>query len=184
MGPHPGWMGGWAIILADIIVMANLSQIAGLYSFQLFGNNSPTTFEVTLVGVIWIVVMTWICWRGIELSARTQQFLLGAEFLTLADLRDRRARQGLRGDAPATSMDPSLSWFNPFDDLDAERADVRGAAGDLHLLGMGHRGDRERGDGGPTESPGRAAVVSDAHARRDLRGRLRRRASPTPARSS
>ena len=32
-----GWMGGWAIIVADIIVMANLAQIAGRYTFLLFG---------------------------------------------------------------------------------------------------------------------------------------------------
>ena len=83
MGPRSGWMGGWAIIVADVIVMANLSQIAGLYTFQLFGNGNPTTFWVTFIGVAWIVVMTWICWRGIELSARLQQFLLGAEFITL-----------------------------------------------------------------------------------------------------
>src|SRR3954447_22257090 len=31
MGPYVGWLGGWAIIVADIIVMANLAQIAGLY---------------------------------------------------------------------------------------------------------------------------------------------------------
>ena len=35
MGPWAGWIGGWAIIVADIIVMANLAQIAGLYSFLL-----------------------------------------------------------------------------------------------------------------------------------------------------
>ncbi len=29
-GPVVGWMGGWGIIAADIIVMANLAQIAGL----------------------------------------------------------------------------------------------------------------------------------------------------------
>src|SRR3569833_3719338 len=34
MGPRLGWIGGWAIIVADVIVMANLSQIAGRYSFQ------------------------------------------------------------------------------------------------------------------------------------------------------
>src|SRR6266536_1855879 len=38
LGPRAGWIGGWAIIVADVIVMANLAQIAGLYSFQLFGN--------------------------------------------------------------------------------------------------------------------------------------------------
>ena len=28
-GPRTGWMGGWGLIAADIIVMASLSQIAG-----------------------------------------------------------------------------------------------------------------------------------------------------------
>ena len=32
---------GWAIVVADIIVMANLAQIAGLYSFLLFGVDNP-----------------------------------------------------------------------------------------------------------------------------------------------
>ena len=30
-GPKTGWMGGWGIIAADVIVMANLAQIAGSY---------------------------------------------------------------------------------------------------------------------------------------------------------
>ena len=60
MGPWTGWLGGWAIIVADVIVMANLAQIAGLYSFQLFGWDAAanSTLAVTLVGVVWIVVMT------------------------------------------------------------------------------------------------------------------------------
>src|SRR5512144_2725454 len=37
MGPSWGWLGGWAIIVADIIVMANLAQIAGLYTYLLVG---------------------------------------------------------------------------------------------------------------------------------------------------
>ena len=36
-GPRTGWMGGWGIIAADVIVMANLAQIAGSYGFLLFG---------------------------------------------------------------------------------------------------------------------------------------------------
>jgi nucleotide-binding universal stress UspA family protein len=35
MGPQLGWMAGWAIVVADVIVMANLAQIAGLYTFEL-----------------------------------------------------------------------------------------------------------------------------------------------------
>lgn len=36
-GPLVGWMGGWGIIAADVIVMANLAQIAGSYSFTFVG---------------------------------------------------------------------------------------------------------------------------------------------------
>ena len=36
-GPVTGWMGGWGIIIADVIVMSNLAQIAGAYSFTFVG---------------------------------------------------------------------------------------------------------------------------------------------------
>ena len=43
MGPQLGWLAGWAIIAADIIVMASLAQIAGIYSFLLvrLGDRRP-----------------------------------------------------------------------------------------------------------------------------------------------
>ena len=78
MGPQLGWVTGWVIVAADIIVMASLAQIAGIYSFLLFGWQSAaaTTWAVTLVGCAWILLMTWICLIGIELNATTQKWLL------------------------------------------------------------------------------------------------------------
>ena len=35
-GPKTGWMGGWGIIAADVLVMASLAEIAGQYLFLLF----------------------------------------------------------------------------------------------------------------------------------------------------
>ena len=57
-GPRTGWMGGWGIIAADVIVMANLAQIAGSYGFLLFGLDglAASTFWTTFAGVVWIVV--------------------------------------------------------------------------------------------------------------------------------
>jgi amino acid transporter len=83
LGPTMGWLGGWAIVVSDVIVMANLAQIAGLYSFLLVGWDSAaaSTAAVTAVGVVWIAIMTAICVIGIELSARTQVGLLGAGIL-------------------------------------------------------------------------------------------------------
>jgi amino acid transporter len=123
MGPSLGWLGGWAIIVADIIVMANLAQIAGLYSFLLFDWQSAadSTVAVTLVGVVWIAIMTAITTIGIELSARTQVGLLGAEVVTLAAFAVVALVKVAAGSAPPTSVDPSLSWLNPFaiDSFDA-----------------------------------------------------------------
>src|SRR3954451_3670136 len=86
MGPTWGWLGGWAIVVADVIVMANLAQIAGLYSFLLVGwqDAADSTAAVTAVGVVWIAIRTPNCVIGIALSARTQVGLLGAQPMTLA----------------------------------------------------------------------------------------------------
>src|SRR6266705_3826081 len=35
--PGIGWAGGWAIIVADVLVMASLAQVASQYVFLLFG---------------------------------------------------------------------------------------------------------------------------------------------------
>ena len=37
LGPHLGWITGWAIIAADVIVMASLAEVAAQYTFGLFG---------------------------------------------------------------------------------------------------------------------------------------------------
>jgi amino acid transporter len=113
-GPAAGWMGGWAIVVADIIVMANLAQIAGLYSFLLFGIDDPSTAAVTAVGVVWIAIMTGICIIGIELNARTQRWLLTAEVVTLAIFAAVALFRVWTNDAPAEAVSPSLSWFSPF----------------------------------------------------------------------
>jgi len=114
MGPYLGWQGGWAIVVADVLVMPSLSQVAGSYTFALFGNNNPTVLEVTIVGVLWIFIMTAICYIGIELSARVQQVLLGLEITTLIAF-SVVALIKVYTSHPAHSIAPAASWFNPFD---------------------------------------------------------------------
>jgi amino acid transporter len=116
-GPKTGWLGGWAIIVADVIVMANLAQIAGQYGFQLVGANglaaSPGWSEVA--GVIWIALMTLICYIGIEISARMQVALLSIELLMLGVLSITALVKVYDGHGIKGSMHISGSWFNPFD---------------------------------------------------------------------
>ncbi|MDQ6607199.1 MAG: APC family permease [Actinomycetota bacterium] len=113
MGPWLGWQGGWAIVVADVLVMPSLADVAGNYTFQLFGNSSPTTAEVVAVGIAWIIIMTAICYIGIELSARTQQWLLSLEFVTLMVFAVV-ALIKVYANHPPHSIEPTLSWFNPF----------------------------------------------------------------------
>ena len=86
-GPRTGWAGGWGIVAADVLVMASLAQVAGQYVFLLFGadgiGTNPTSGWVLLVGIIWIILMTSICYRGIEVSANFQKVLLSIEVIML-----------------------------------------------------------------------------------------------------
>jgi amino acid transporter len=115
MGPDLGWLTGWAIIAADIIVMATLAYIAGVYTFLLFGLDAAAgnTLDISIAACVWIAVMTWICWRGIELSARIQYFLLSMEIFTLALFSIVALIKVYTGN-PAGAVDPSLDWLNPF----------------------------------------------------------------------
>jgi amino acid transporter len=115
-GRHTGWITGWVIVAADVIVMANLAQIAGQYTYDLFGLDSlsSSTWAVTLLGCVWILGMTWIAWRGIELSARTQVILLGLELTVLAVFSVVALIKVYAGHAGSLAIHPSLSWFNPF----------------------------------------------------------------------
>jgi amino acid transporter len=116
MGAGWGWVGGWAVLFADIVVNANQAQIAGTYGFQLFGLNaaSNSKLDVMILGVLFIAGLTWICWRGIELSARTQQLLLGFEMVTLIIFAVVALIKVYGGSAPAHSSHIQLDWFNPF----------------------------------------------------------------------
>jgi amino acid transporter len=116
-GPRSGWLGGWGIIVADVVVMANLAQIAGQYGFLLFGADglAASTFWTTLVGAAWIIVLTWVCYRGIEMSARLQFLLLAVELAALAVFSLVALVKVYSGHAAKGAIHPALSWFNPFD---------------------------------------------------------------------
>ncbi len=113
-GTKTGWMGGWGIIAADVIVMANLAQIAGSYTFTLFGLDdlAASVFWSTVAGIIWIAIMTYICYRGIEVSARLQYALLGVEIVTLV-IFALYALLKVYTDGSGDHLTPSLSWLVP-----------------------------------------------------------------------
>ena len=114
-GPIIGWLGGWGIIAADVIVMANLAQVAGSYSFTLFGfaDLADNVVASTTAGLVWIAVMTWICYKGIEISARLQYLLLSIEVVVLILFAAFALYRVYSGTALSYSLVPTLDWLWP-----------------------------------------------------------------------
>ena len=178
MGPHLGWITGWVMIVAQIVVIASLAEVAAQYTFSLFGINAidnpvipiavgGVTFDAGVIGlgVLFVAAMTWICYRGIELSARTQAVLLSIELITLGIFSVVALIQVYSGSV-ATAVMPSLDWLNPFSITnDSGGWDTKAfAAGLLITLfiywGWDTTASVNEESGNPTEQPGRATVFS------------------------
>ena len=161
--PGVGWAGGWAIVVADVLVMASLAQVAGQYIFLLFNargiGTNPASGYVLLLGIAWIVVMTYICYRGIEVSANFQKALLGIEIVMLLVLSVTALVRVGTGHHPAESLHPTFAWLNPFG------LPFGAFAGGVVLMVFIYWGwdtalsiNEETKD--PAKTPGRAAILS------------------------
>ena len=162
-GPRTGWAGGWAIVAADVLVMASLAQVAGQYLFLLFNTGSiggnATSPWVLLVGLAWIASMTYICYRGIEVSAWFQRILLAVELVMLLVMSLTALIRVGTGNHPAVSITPAWSWFNPL------QGGFTGLVSGIILMLFIYWGwdtavavNEETKD--PAKTPGRAAILS------------------------
>ncbi|MGW0992157.1 amino acid permease [Streptomyces sp. NPDC002520] len=115
-GPRTGWMGGWGLIVANVIVMASLAEIAAVYGYRLVGQIglAEDRLWTTVLGVVWIAVVTAISYVGIEVSTAVQRWLLCLEVAMLLVLAVA-ALVRVYTDPPATAIHVSASWFNPFE---------------------------------------------------------------------
>ncbi|MDE0547210.1 APC family permease [Microbacterium sp. C7(2022)] len=113
-GPWVGWMGGWGVAVAGMVVLANLAQIAGIYFWSLFGDGtlSENVPLVTGTGVAFIAAMTWVSWRGVEIGERVQNILLAIQYIALAIFVVAALWQYFDGSAPNPTAF-SWEWFNP-----------------------------------------------------------------------
>ena len=145
-GPKTGWAGGWAIVAADVLVMASLAQVASQYVFLLFGakgiGGNPTSGWVLLGGIIWIVLMTAICYVGIEVSANFQKVLLSIELDHAGGAVRDRAGQGRQRQRSGRAPDAEPVLAEPVRHPELQRVRQRHHPDGVHLLGLGHRACR------------------------------------------
>ncbi len=162
VGPRSGFITGWGVIIADLLIMPNLAGISGSYLFKLFGAHglAESTYWTVLLGAIFIAAMTYVCVVGIELNAKMQVAFLATEIIVLfifaATAFFRIYTEDIKG-----SVKPSLSWFNPFDG----NLTMSAAVGGVLVAVFAYWGwdtavavNEETKDSNKT--PGRAAILS------------------------
>jgi len=121
-GPWVGWMGGWGLVAATIIVLSNLAavaveffylmlaQVTGNASLAALAGNVPLNIATTLV---FIALACWVSYRGMETTKKLQYILVGFQLLVLvwfAVAAFVHVGAGTAFDASAISAE----WFNPF----------------------------------------------------------------------
>ncbi|MBJ8338638.1 APC family permease [Antrihabitans sp. YC3-6] len=137
-GSYIGWMCGWGMVMATIIVLSNLAAIAVeffyLFFARIFDNtdiadladNKGINIATTLV---FIAIATLVASRGITTSERVQYILVGFQMIILLAFAVTAFVHVGIGDAPA-DLSFDLDWFNPFTGL-ALSAFVIGVTGSI-----------------------------------------------------
>ena len=163
-GPWAGWLGGWGVALAGVVVLANLAQVAGQYLWLLIGDGSlaGNSLVVTATGVLFIVFMTFVNYRGIRLGEHVQRVLTYVQYLSLGIFAMAiifRIAGAVPGAAPGQAFD--LEWFNPAGAFADPGAVVHGALLALFIywgwdtcLAVNEETEN------PATTPGRGAVIS------------------------
>ncbi len=161
-GKFTGWMGGWALALSGIVVLANLARVAGEYLWRLvnpeLSDNVPV---VTVTGVAFIAAMTWTNYRGVDLSEKTQRTLIILQYAALAVFVGCALYRIGAGQA----FDPTavtLEWFNPFGGADLSSFTYAVLLALFIYWGWDTCLALNEETRDPRRTPGRAAVISSA----------------------
>ncbi|MFJ6855229.1 APC family permease [Streptomyces sp. NPDC091271] len=122
-GPRLGWMCGWGLVIATIIVLSNLAGVATSYFWLLAGeitgsgpvaalDDSKPVHILTCL--LLIAVATAISYRGMTATKGLQYTLVALQLVVLAVFVAMAVQKAADGDFTATSTHFSWSWLNPF----------------------------------------------------------------------
>ncbi|WP_329068945.1 APC family permease [Amycolatopsis sp. NBC_01480] len=160
-GSRAGWLTGWVVTVAQLLVMSSQSALTGRYTLLLFGADglAGNRAVTTAIGGVWLLALCWLCYRGIEVSARVQWILLGIELAVLVVFSVVALVRVYGGSAGAQASLPQWSWLWP------NGVSVGTAVSAVLLAVFIYWGwesslsvNEESAD--PRHAPGRAAVLS------------------------
>lgn len=118
-GPVLGWLGGWGLLAANIIVLSNLAGVAVdfFYLFLAQVTGSPALAELTnnrLLNVatclVFVGAAVWIACRGLTTTRMVQYVLVGFQLAVLAWFTIGAVTKAA---AQPGHLAFDASWFNP-----------------------------------------------------------------------
>ncbi|MEU6100688.1 APC family permease [Streptomyces flaveolus] len=121
-GPRVGWMCGWGLVIATIIVLSNLAGVATSYFWLLAGEITGSDSVAALDGnkavhivtcLALIALATVISYRGMTATKGLQYTLVALQLVVLAVFVVMAFTKAGGADFP-TSAHFSWSWLNPF----------------------------------------------------------------------
>lgn len=122
-GPWVGWMAGWGLIAATVLVLSNLAGIAVEFLFQSLSilMNDPSIADIAdnkfiniLVCLGFMALATLISYRGMT-STKIFQYVTVIFQMAVMIWFVVAMFVGARNPANVEGRMPELSWFNPFE---------------------------------------------------------------------
>ncbi|MFC7432189.1 MULTISPECIES: APC family permease [unclassified Agrococcus] len=167
-GPYVGWMAGWGLIAATILVLSNLAGIAVDFLYLLIAQitGQPSIADIAanpLVNVVTCLAFmagaTFIAYRDMQTTQRVQYVLVGFQVLVLVVFAIAAFVHVANGTAfDATPV--SLSWFDPFA-VDSFSALVAGLSLSIFIFwGWDVTLTMNEETKDPSRTPGRAATAT------------------------
>jgi len=126
--------------------------VAGAYTLQLLNSLFPSfvttdaannNWLIAVVGIAWLLFVTFMVVRGIRITANFQWILVFIEYLIVLGFAIAAFVKIAGGHSAATPV--SGSWFNPTSLHDLSTVGYRVRPRRVLLLGLGHRRQRQRG---------------------------------------
>ncbi len=120
-GPWVGWMGGWGLITATVIVLSNLAAVAVDFLYLLLAQVTGRPELADLTRNLWVNIPTtivlitiaaYISYRGLESTQKVQYVLVAVQLTTLAVFAVAALTQAYNGEGfKPTPI--QADWFNP-----------------------------------------------------------------------
>lgn len=121
-GPYIGWMGGWGLITATILVISNLAAVAVEFFYlllaQVFQKPEVYTWGANLwvnipTTLVFLALACWISYRGLDSTQKLQYFLVALQIVAIIVFGVMAIQRAYSGDG--FNFTPiSWEWFNPF----------------------------------------------------------------------